>query len=89
MIINLLNEKKINTATECSPEERHILQKLFVWTDMVGSVEQFQSIRKKALIDGWNNSGPVKESSILSQVINDLELRIRKKLKKPMQKRRK
>ena len=48
---------------------------------MVESVAQFRELKKKALADGWNNSGPVRESRALSLVANDLEIRIRRRLK--------
>lgn len=81
MIINISHGRSVDTAKELRPEERHILQKLFAWADMVESVDRFRELRKKALADGWNNSGPVQESRALSLVANDLEARIRRRLK--------
>jgi hypothetical protein len=80
MIINISGGRSVDTAKELGPEERHILQKLLAWADMVESVDRFRELRKKALADGWNNSGPVLESRALSLIANDLETRIRRRL---------
>jgi hypothetical protein len=81
MIINIYDGTSIDTVKDFGPEERHIVQKLFAWETMVESVAQFRELKKKALADGWNNSGPVRESRALSLVANDLEIRIRRRLK--------
>ena len=81
MIINIHDGTSIDTAKDFGPEERHIVQKLFAWASMVESVAQFRELKKKALADGWNNSGPVQESRALSLVANDLEIGIRRRLK--------
>ncbi len=81
MIINTRNGTSIDTEKDFGPEERHIVQKLFAWTTMVESVAQFRELKKKALADGWNNSGPVWESRALSLVANDMEGQIRRRLK--------
>lgn len=81
MIIETRNGRSVDTATDMTPEERHILQKLMAWVSMVESLNQFREIKKKALADGWNNSGPVYESRMLSLVIRDLELKIVQRLK--------
>ena len=81
MIIKLQNGASIDTEKDLGPEERHILQKLFAWASLVDSLAHFREIKKKALIDGWNNSGPVRESRALSLVANQLESRIRDRLK--------
>jgi len=80
MIIETFDGKSINTAKDMGPEERHILQKLMAWSSLVESLDQFRAIKKKALVDGWNNSGPVRESRALSQVSKGLEAQIRKRL---------
>ncbi|NQT57195.1 MAG: hypothetical protein HQ551_13315, partial [Desulfobacteraceae bacterium] len=56
--------------------ERHILQKLFAWESMATSLEQFREKKKEALHKGWNNSGPVTESSALRAIIKDLERKV-------------
>jgi hypothetical protein len=81
MIIDISDGTSIDTAKEFGSEERHIVQKLFAWASMVESVTRFRELKKKALADGWNNSGPVQESRALSLVANDLEARIRRRLK--------
>ena len=81
MIINIYDGTSIDTVKDLGAEERHIVQKLFAWETMVESVAQFRELKKKALADGWNNSGPVRESRALSLVANDLEIRIRRRLK--------
>lgn len=81
MIITVCGSNSIDTDKDLGPEERHIVQKLFAWASMVASVEQFRELKKKALADGWNNSGPVSESRALSLVVNDLEAEILQRLK--------
>jgi hypothetical protein len=81
MIIKTQSGESIDTASDLSAEERHILQKLMAWNTMVESVTQFRGIRDKALETGWNNSGPVRESAALSRVIQDMEIRIRQRLR--------
>ena len=81
MIINIYDGTSIDTVKDLGAEERHIVQKLFAWASMVESVTRFRELKKKALADGWNNSGPVRESRALSLVANDLEIRIRRRLK--------
>ena len=81
MIIETFDGRSINTATDLGPEERHILQKLMAWGSMVKSLDQFRDIKKKALANGWNNSGPVRESRALSLVVKGLEIQIRQRLK--------
>lgn len=80
MIIHIGDGTSIDTAKEFGPEERHIVQKLFAWTATVESVARFRELKEKALADGWNNSGPVRESRALSLVANDLETRILRRL---------
>ena len=81
MIIKITDGASIDTAKDFGPEERHIAQKLFAWAGLVESVAQFRDLKKKALNDGWNNSGPVQESRALALVAGELEGRIRQRLK--------
>jgi hypothetical protein len=81
MKFNLSNGTSIDTGKQLRPEERHIVQKLLAWTDTVDSVARFRELKKRALADGWNNSGQVLESRVLSLIANDLEARIRQRLK--------
>jgi len=79
MIIKIRDGTSIDTDKDLGPAERHIVQKLFAWSDMVESVARFRELRKKALVDGWNNSGPLQESRALSLVAGELEGRIRRR----------
>ena len=81
MIIDIYDGTSIDTVKDFGPEERHIVQKLFAWASMAESVTRFRELKQKALADGWNNSGPVLESRALSLVANELEGRIRQRLK--------
>lgn len=76
MIINTSDGKNINTETDLTPEERHILQKLFLWESMASSLSQFREKKDTALLRGWNNSGEIREGSALKSIINDLEKKV-------------
>lgn len=76
MIINTVDDKTINTETDLTSEERHVLQKLFLWETMADSLEQFREKTQEALIKGWNNSGQISESPALKSVISHLEKKI-------------
>ena len=80
MLIRIHSGESIDTEKSLGPEERHIVQKFFAWADTVESVARFRELRKKALADGWNDSGPVQESRALSLIAGDLEARIRERL---------
>jgi hypothetical protein len=81
MIIITPSKETIDTAV-LSPEERHILQKLFAWESLVDSVAGFRAKKQEALKTGWNNSGPVAETRSLYLVIQYLETKIRLRLRK-------
>jgi len=76
MIINTRNGQSFETNRDLTAPERHILQKLFAWESMATSLEQFREKKKEALHKGWNNSGPVTESSALKAIIKDLERKV-------------
>jgi len=80
MIITTENGKTIDTA-DLGPEERHVLQKLFAWKTLVESLDQFREKKNQALAAGWNHSGPIRETKVLSQVIQHLENQVRNRLK--------
>jgi hypothetical protein len=80
MMIDIHNGRSIDTEKDLGPEERHIVQKFMAWASTVTSVARFRELRKKALADGWNNSGPVRESRALSLIAIELEAQIRKRL---------
>ncbi len=75
------NSKDIDTDRDLTPEERHILQKLFCWRAIAESMEEFREKTKLALETGWNNSGPVRETANLKLVIRQLEEEVRQRLK--------
>ena len=76
MIINTRDGQSFETNRDLTAPERHILQKLFAWESMAISLEQFREKKKEALHKGWNNSGPVTESSALKAIIKDLERKV-------------
>jgi len=82
MIITTDSGKTIDTAKDLTPEERHILQKLFAWESIADSLTQFRKIKDRAMKTGWNNSGPVQESHTLKIVIQHLEKELILRLKK-------
>ncbi|MFN2356932.1 MAG: hypothetical protein ABR534_04250 [Desulfotignum sp.] len=80
MIIKTDNGNTIDTA-DLSPEERHVLQKLFAWNTLVESLDQFRQKKDQALAAGWNNSGPIRETPALTRVIRHMENQVRRRLK--------
>lgn len=76
MIITTKEGKTFDTAIDLTAPERHILQKLFIWESMASSLEQFRDKKEEALIKGWNNSGPITESTALRSIIMELEDRV-------------
>ncbi|MGD9162830.1 MAG: hypothetical protein PVG39_30770 [Desulfobacteraceae bacterium] len=76
MIINTDDGKTIDTATDLSAEERHILQKLFLWESLAENIEQFREEKKQALSKGWNCSGEISESPALKSITNHLEKKL-------------
>ncbi|MBW1774173.1 MAG: hypothetical protein JRJ51_06375, partial [Deltaproteobacteria bacterium] len=74
--------QSFDTETDLTAPERHILQKLFLWESMASSLEQFKEKRDLALNAGWNNSGPVSESTNLKLIIQDLEKKVKDRLQK-------
>lgn len=76
MIINTFDSKTIDTEVDLTAEERHVLQKLFLWESMAESIEQFRHKKEEALIKGWNDSGALRESPKLKSIINHLEKKL-------------
>ncbi len=68
------------TGLELSPPENHILQQLLLWKDSVQSVEEFRNKKAEALQQGWNGSGPIRESQVLSGIVRDLEEKLAQRL---------
>ena len=73
MIITTEDGKSVDTETDLSAPERHILQKLFAWESLSTSVEQFNEKKDEAFRKGWNNSGPVNEGDALKSIVRDLK----------------
>ena len=80
MIITTKDGQSFDTETDLTAPERHILQKLFLWESMASSLEEFRSKKQDALVKGWNNSGPIRESRTLKQIIGDLEEKVTNRL---------
>lgn len=80
MRIRINRETEIDTERDLEPAERHVLQKLFGWKDLVGSVEEFRLKTEATLKTGWNNSGPVRAGKGLVLVIGKLEEELRARL---------
>ena len=81
MIIPIDNHDGIDTDRDLSSAERHIVQKLFGWKDLADSVAQFRQKKESALLVGWNDSGPIRESKSLALVAQQLEKELRHRLK--------
>jgi hypothetical protein len=82
MIIKTSNGRTFDTERDLTAAERHIVQKLFAWESLVKSLDQFRLKKEDALIKGWNNSGPVTESTALTSIIEDLEKKVIARLSK-------
>jgi hypothetical protein len=76
MIITTKRGQSIDTQKDLTAPERHILQKLFAWELMASGIDQFREKKGEALRKGWNNSGPVIESTAFKTVVNHLEKKI-------------
>jgi len=82
MIITIKNGQSFDTEKDLTAAERHILQKLFIWKDMVSSLQEFREKKEEALLRGWNNSGPIKESNALKTIIRDMAKRVSARMEK-------
>ena len=80
MIITTKNGQSFDTNKDLTAPERHALQKLFAWEAMATSLEQFREKKKDALHKGWNNSGPITESSVLKAITGDMEEKVMARL---------
>jgi hypothetical protein len=81
MIITTKSGNSYDTEIDLTAPERHILQKLFLWESMAASVEEFNSKKEEALLKGWNNSGPINESSALKHIVEDLRSKVIERIK--------
>ena len=43
---------------------------------MASSIEVFRAKKEEALFKGWNNSGPIRETPSLEDIIRDLEQKL-------------
>ncbi len=73
MIISLSNSRRVDTETDLTPHERHILQKMFAARDLAATLWEFRDKKQMAFKNGWNDSGPVRERDIMAMIIDDLE----------------
>lgn len=76
MIIKTSSGRSFDTDRDLTAAERHIVQKLFAWESLVTSREQFMQKKTDALLRGWEDSGPVTESTALKSIIDDLEKKV-------------
>ena len=76
MVLILGNGQSFDTETDLTAQERHVLQKLFLWKSMASSVEEFRKKKEEALQKGWNHSGPIRESDALRAIVGDLEEKV-------------
>ena len=82
MIITLKDGTSIDTATDLTAPERHILQKLLLWEGMAKSIDEFRQKRDEALVKGWNDSGSIPESPAMTSIIRELERKVTERLQK-------
>jgi len=76
VIITTEDGKAFDTETDLTAQERHVLQKLFLWKTMASSLEVFRDKKEEALFKGWNNSGPIRETPALKDIVRDLEQKV-------------
>lgn len=81
MLIHIDNKTEIDTDHDLTSEERHVLQKLLCYKAFVDSLEEFREKKEKAYAVGWNNSGPIRESKALKQVVQHMEKELDLRLK--------
>lgn len=82
MIISTRNGPSFDTERDLSAQERHVLQKLFLWKSLAESLQQFREKRDEALEKGWNNSGPIALGPALRAIVIDLERDLAARLEK-------
>jgi hypothetical protein len=81
VIISLDNGGTVDTDTELSPVERHVLQKLLCYREFVSSVDEYRHKKAAAYTTGWNDSGPIEESAVMTRISDQLEREITTRLK--------
>lgn len=82
MIFKTSTGESFDTGTDLTAPERHILQKLFLWSSLASSLAAFRQKKEEALLKGWNDSGSVPESAALRSIIRELEKRLSDRLGK-------
>ncbi len=73
MIYTTQKGESFDTEKDFTAAERHVLQKLFLWKDLVSDRQEFRQRKERALRQGWDNSGPIPESPALRAIARDLE----------------
>ena len=81
MIFKTRNGKSIDTETDLTAPERHILQKLLVWEEFAVTIEQFRQKAGEALMKGWNNSGPIAQRETMKSILTHMEEKVLLRLK--------
>ena len=80
MNVTTKNRVSGDIIKDLSGPEQHILQQLLLWKDHAASVEEFRRKKEQALSKGWDNSGPIRESRVLSRITQDLEEKLAQRL---------
>ena len=81
MILTTRTGQSFDTETDLTAQERHVLQKLFLWKSMARSVDEFRKKKEEALQKGWNNSGPIRETEAMKVISQDLEHKVTLRLR--------
>jgi hypothetical protein len=81
MIYTTARGESFDLEKDFTSPERHILQKLLLWKELAGSVEEFRLKKQEALGKGWGDSGPIPESRNLQILTRDLEEQVARRLR--------
>ena len=76
MILTTKSGRSFDTERDLTAPERHILQKLMIWESMASSVAEFRQKKEDAMMKGWNNSGPIRESEAMKTIVDEMEGRV-------------
>jgi hypothetical protein len=79
-MIGAKSDVRVDTERELSGPERHILEQLLRWKDQAVSVEEFRTQKERALAEGWDGSGPIRESGVLGSITRELEEKLTQRL---------
>ncbi len=80
MIYTTKTGESFDLERDFASAERHVLQKLLLWKDLAGSVEEFRGKKQEALKQGWGGSGAIIESRGLKSLLKDFEEQVAKRL---------